>query len=33
MAVRPTGDKPVELEIFGLAEIMRRYLFLEYIGE
>ena len=33
MAVRPMGDKPVGPEVFGLAEIMRRYLFLESIGE
>ena len=33
MAVRLMGDEPVGSEIFGLAEIMRRYLFLEYIGE
>jgi hypothetical protein len=33
MAVRPMGDKPMGSEIFGLAEIMRRYLFLEHIGE
>ena len=33
LAVRPPGDKPVGPEVFGLAEIMRRYLFLESIGE
>ena len=33
MAVRLMGDELVGPEIFGLAEIMRRYLFPEYIGE
>jgi hypothetical protein len=33
MAVRRMGDKSMGPEIFGLAEIMRRYLFLESIGE
>jgi|NGEPerStandDraft_6_1074524.scaffolds.fasta_scaffold33172_1 hypothetical protein len=33
MAVRPMGDKLMGPEVFGLAEIMRRYLFPEYIGE
>ena len=33
MAVRPMGEEPMGSEVFGLAEIMRRYLFLESIGE
>jgi hypothetical protein len=33
MAVLAVGDEFAGFEVFGLAEIMRRYLFLEYIGE
>jgi hypothetical protein len=33
VAVLAVGDKLMGFEVFGLAEIMRRYLFPEYIGE